>query len=94
MRDKLKPASLGELMGEGFEHRNKLTLEDLPKILGEKMPEITYDRVGKIRLLNALQIRFGDGFANIPGIKDLMKQFQAEMQAEAVVRMNRRKKNG
>lgn len=91
MRSSLKPASLGELLGAGFEHRDKLTLDDLPKLLGEKMPEISFDRVGKIRLLNALTVRFGQGFQNIPGIKQLLSEFDREMKTEAIVRMNRRK---
>ena len=91
MRDSVKPASLGELMGEGFEHRTQLTCEDLPKLLGEKMPELTYDRVGKLRLVNALHQRFGPGYGSIPGIKQIMQHFEHEMHTESVVRMNRRK---
>lgn len=91
MRDSIKPASLGELLGAGYEHRDKLTLADLPKLLGEKMPEITYDRVGKIRLVNALQMRFGQGYGSIPGIKQLLQEFDKEVKVEAIARMNRRK---
>lgn len=94
MRDSIKPASLGELLGSGFEHRTQLTLKDLPKLLGEKMPEITFDRVGKIRLVNALQQRFGPGYAQIPGIKQILQEFQKEMEIESLVRLNRRRRNG
>lgn len=88
MRDGIKPASLGELMGKGFEHRDKLTLEDLPKLLGEKMPHIPYDRVGRVRLVNALHQRFGPGFKSVPGIADILKEFDKEMHIASVVKMN------
>lgn len=91
MRNALKPASLGELLGEGFEHRTQLTLDDLPKLLGEKMPEIPFNRVGKIRLINALQQRFGQGYGDIPGVKQLMSEFDKELKVASVIRMNRRK---
>ncbi len=91
MRDGVKPASFGELMGEGFEHRTELTLDDLPKMLGEKMPEIRYDRVGKLRLVNALHQRFGAGYGNIPGVKQILVHFEKEMHAESVSRLNRRR---
>lgn len=91
MRESEKPASLAELMGEDFSSTH-LTMEDLPKLLGEKMPEIRYDRVGKIRLINALHQRFGPGYANIPGIKSLLDDFNKELQTATVVRMNRRRK--
>lgn len=78
-------------MGEGFEHRTKLSLDDLPKLLGEKMPEISYDRVGKLRLVNALHQRFGADFSNVPGVRDILDHFEKEMHAETVVKMNRRR---
>lgn len=88
MRDGIKPATMGELMGEGYEHRTKLTLEDLPKLLGEKMPHMPFDRVGRIRLINALHQRFGAGFKNIPGITDILEHFDKEIHTSTVVRMN------
>lgn len=94
MRNSIKPASLGELMGEGFEHRTKLTLEDLPKILGEKMPEIPVNRVGRVRLVNALHVRFGAGFGQIPGVRDILEHFDKEVNNNRVVMMNRKANNG
>ena len=91
MRDKNKIASLGELMGEGFEHRTKFSMDDLPKLLGDKMPEITHDRVGKLRLINALHQRFGAGYGNIPGVRDILEHFEKEAHVASIVRMNRRK---
>ena len=82
--------SLGEVMGEGFEGRTKLSMDDLPKILGPKMPHITYDRIGKIRLVNAMHQRFGPGWQNVPGVNHIMDHFDKNMSAETVARMNRR----
>jgi hypothetical protein len=88
MRNGIKPASLGELMGKGFEHRDKLTLEDLPKLLGEKMPHMEYNRVGRVRLVNALHQRFGPGFRNIPGVQDIMNEFDKEISVDSAVKAN------
>ena len=81
-------------MGEGYEHRDKLTLSDLPKILGHKMPEITNDRVGRIRLHHALMNRFGKDYYNMPHIQDLLKQHEEAMKVDAKVRANRRARRG
>lgn len=94
MRDSLKPTSLNELMGGGLEHKQDLDLHDLPKLLGEKMPEIEYNRVGKIRLIQALHNRFGAGFGEIPGVQGLLKKFDHEAKLRNVIRMNRKARNG
>lgn len=93
MRSSIKNANLNELMGEGFEHRTKLTLEDLPKLLGHKMPEITFDRVGRIRLHHALEQRFGRDYMNMPHIQDLLKQHEEAMQVDKKIRALRRTKH-
>ena len=94
MRSSIKPATLSELMGEGFEHRTKLTLDDLPKLLGHKMPEITHDRVGRIRLHHALMNRFGKDYQNMPHIQDLLKQHEEAMKVDSKIRANRRARRG
>lgn len=91
MRDSVKPANLGEMMGDGFEHRTKLTLADLPKLLGHKMPEITMDPVGRVRLHHALQQRFGNDYVNMPHIKDLLDQHQEAMKTNMQAKMLRSK---
>lgn len=87
MRDSEKPATLNELMGDGGK---PMSLEDLPGLLGEKMPEISYDRVGKLRLINALHQRFGPGYNNIPGIKDIMSHFERQTAVHSTIKLNRR----
>lgn len=92
MRAAEKPASLGELLGKAGSNAESLSLEDLPTILGEKMPELPKNRIGRFRLINALQQRFGNGYNNIPGVKNIIKQFDEEIKLENVIRLNKRGK--
>lgn len=89
MRESGSPASLGELLGKSAEKQD-LNLEDLPQILGEKMPELPKNRIGKFRLVNALQNRFGNGYRNIPMVSKIIKQFDDEVEMENTIRMNKK----
>jgi len=89
MRPAEKPASLGELLGKSAEKKD-LNLEDLPEILGEKMPELPKNRIGKFRLINALQMRFGNGYRNIPMVSKIIKQFDDEINFENTIRRNKK----
>lgn len=89
MRSQEKPASLGELLGSAADKQD-LSLEDLPMILGEKMPEMPKNRIGRFRLINALQQRFGNGYNNIPMVSKIIKQFDDEVKTENIIRMNKR----
>lgn len=91
-RDKESPATLGELLG-GPSSNKPLDLQDLPELLGEKLPELPKNRVGKYRLTTALKVRFGPGFRNIPGIKRIMEQFDSEVDTENVIRANLRSRS-
>ena len=71
MRPQGGNATLGELLGDSSE-ASEMGLKDLPKLLGEKMPELPRDRVGKFRLVSALQQRFGQQFRNLPMIKNIL----------------------
>jgi hypothetical protein len=90
MRSSISNPNLNELMGEGYEHRTKLTLDDLPKLLGHKMPEITFDHVGRVRLHHALQQRFGQDYQNIPHVQDLLKQHADAMKVHAAILANKK----
>jgi len=81
------PATLGELMGKKTALQS---LEDLPEVLGEKMPEMEFNAVGKMRLLKALRNRFGQGFRNLPGVTKILKDFDQEVRINTVIRKNRR----
>jgi hypothetical protein len=73
-------ASLNELMGgSGSEMRDrKLGLSDLPELLGDALPVIDKTPVGRLRLISALRNRFGDQYRNIPGVEDIMKEFDED----------------
>ena len=86
MRSKEKPASLAELLGK--EAGSPMSAADLPKLLGEKMPDMPKNRIGRYRLMNALRMRFGPGFKNIPGIKDVISDFDKDIETENIVKMN------
>ena len=69
--------SLSEVMGP---NANKLAsggagLKDLPEILGEGMPKLDMSNVGRIRLIRALKQRFGSNFRSLPGLKEIVKEF-------------------
>ena len=74
-RDQM-PASLNELMGKATTLER---LEDLPGVLGERMPEIEFNEVGKMRLMRALKNRFGEGFRNLPGVTKILQDFDDEV---------------
>lgn len=65
---------------------NGLALEQLPMILGDAMPELPRDPVGRHRLVRALQQRFGDNFRALPGVSSLVEQFDREIENEARIR--------
>lgn len=76
----MRKTNLNELMGSAGStaKTRKLSLDDLGDILGEKMPKLEFHPVGRLRLTSALRNRFGDGYKNIPGIEDILKQFDDE----------------
>ena len=80
-------ATLGEIMGS---KAKEVSLRALPEILGEKMPELPRDGVGRLRLMKALRNRFGEGFKNIPGVKGMLKEFDSEVNLKRIIALNRR----
>lgn len=95
MRDSNKAASLAELMGKtGKKDPKRIGLSDIKEILGEKMPEIAFDRVGRLRLISALSQRFGLNFRQMPGVENIIKEFDQEMQAREVIKQNKGDQNG
>ena len=68
--------TLNEIMGKAAASGQKsLSLDDLGELLGERMPKLEYTPVGRFRLTSALRNRFGDNYRNLPGISDIMKEF-------------------
>ena len=77
--------SLAEILGKkgaSSSSQRKLTLEDLGDLIGEGLPEINFDAVGKHRLLTALRNRFGDGYRNISAAKDIIADFDEKRRFE------------
>lgn len=66
---------MGELIGGVSE----MSLTNLSEILGEKSPELPKTKVGRYRLVRALRQRFGDNYRNIPGVKDIVSEFDEEL---------------
>ncbi len=76
----MKKISMNELMGKSGSkaESKKLSVDDLGDLLGEKMPVLSYTPVGRMRLTNALRNRFGDNYRHIPGIADIIKDFDEQ----------------
>lgn len=80
-----RKASLSELMGADASS-GQLSLKHLPTVLGEAMPELPRNAVGRHRLIRALQQRFGPNFRSLPGIKNLISEFDYDVGTEDKVR--------
>lgn len=78
-----KKVSLQELMGR--EGSKGITLKDLSNILGDSMPDLPKNQVGRFRLVRALQQRFGSGFRNLPGVSDVVKEFDSDIEFEKTI---------
>lgn len=78
-----KKVSLSELMGKsGSQKSGSLSLDHLPDILGESMPDLPRNNVGRFRLVRALQQRFGKNFRSLPGVSNLITEFDKDMELE------------
>ena len=78
-----KKVSLAELMGSaGASANGRLELRHLPQILGDSLPDLPRNSLGRYRLMTALQQRFGDNFRALPGVAGLVEQFDKEVDFE------------
>lgn len=78
--------SLAEIMGKKAANADSLNISDLKELLGEGMPEMKFDPVGRIRLIKALHQRFGDGFRSVPGVRNIMKEFDDRIGLEMKIK--------
>lgn len=82
----MKRASLAELMGskaaEAVGVAGKLSLSQLPSILGDAMPDLPRNQVGRHRLVSALHQRFGPNFRALPGVSNLINEFDSDIALE------------
>jgi hypothetical protein len=76
----MKKVSLAEIMGpRGSSAKSRdLSLDDLSELLGERLPKLEHTPVGRMRLITALQNRFGDNFRTLPGISKILSEFDDE----------------
>ncbi len=79
-------ATLGELMGT-----DEIKLDNIKDVLGEKLPELPLNRIGKYRLINSLKVRFGPGYRNIPGVSQMIQEFSDKVETENVIRLNKKR---
>lgn len=59
-----------------------MQLSRLHEVLGDSMPDLPRNAVGRHRLIRALNQRFGPNFRSLPGIQDLVGQFDHEVSFE------------
>jgi len=78
-----KKISIQEIMGKDAGPR--ISLENLGDVLGEKMPRLPKNRVGRMRLIQALKNRFGAGFRNLPGVQDVMSEFDDNIKSQTTL---------
>lgn len=81
----MKKISLAEIMGSDASRQGssgKLSLGSLAEILGDAMPDLPRNGVGRHRLVRALQQRFGNNWRSLPGVKDLVEDFDDEVSIE------------
>lgn len=81
----MRRASLGEIMGRNGARQaegGELKLSALREILGDGMPELPRNSVGRFRLIRALRGRFGNSWRTIPGVAGLVKEFDSEVAFE------------
>jgi len=75
--------SLAEVMGsKAAASGSSMRLSNLADILGDAMPEMPKNGVGRHRLVRALQQRFGSNWRSLPGVKDLVKEFDRSVDME------------
>ena len=82
MRPRGGNATLGELLGG---ENQSMSLKNIKDILGEKTPELPRSAVGRFRLIKSLQQRFGNGWRNIPGVNNIVKEFDDDMAFEGTI---------
>jgi hypothetical protein len=70
--------TLNEVLGNKVDMSGPLGLKDLPKLLGPTAPQVDINPIGRIRLIRALARRFGANYKSVPGVKDIMNDFDKQ----------------
>lgn len=77
--------TLGEVMGRKGAQEVKggdLRLSALREILGDAIPDLPRNSVGRFRLIRALRNRYGNSWRSLPGVSGLVKEFDDEVSFE------------
>lgn len=85
---------MGSAAGGG---KKEIGLSDLEELLGERMPQLDYSPVGRLRLISALRNRFGDNYRQLKGIDKIIKEFDEEVSfniKKQKMKLIKGKKNG
>jgi len=78
-------------MSDGF----KVDISEVQKLLKEEeIPDLGPSQLGRIRLMRALERRFGKGFKAIPGPRKALKDFDDQVKDIRTASQERRKFNG
>ena len=78
-----RKVSMNEILGKNA--GPKISLDNLHEVLGEKMPRLPKNRVGRMRLIQALKNRFGSGFRNLPGVQEVMTDFDQNIKTQSTL---------
>ena len=81
-------ATVGEMLGAaGAELKgSRATIDDLPRLLGnDDIPDIPFNEMGRVRLIRALQKRFGSGFRSMQIANDIIRDFDEELQTRRAI---------
>ena len=57
----------------------KLDMAPFKAVLGEDLPDFQLNKLGKYRLMQALQYKYGAGYKNVPAANKLLMMFEREM---------------
>jgi len=63
-----------------------VSFETLPQVLGKGMPDLKISPIGRLRLVRALQQRFGDGYRGVRGVNETLREFDEKMDFEVAVK--------
>lgn len=72
-------------MGSKAAASSGLSLKQLPDVLGDAMPDLPRNAVGRFRLVSALRQRFGDNFRALPGVSNIVREFDDEVALNAKI---------
>lgn len=63
-----------------------VSFDTLPQVLGKGMPDLKLNPIGRLRLVRALQQRFGDGYRGVRGVNQTLQEFDDKMDFEVAVK--------